>query len=38
MLLERLKVFALPMPKKLLNLIKEWRRYGVFGVKGFNVQ
>jgi len=27
----------LPMLRNLLNLIKEWGRYGVFGLNGFNV-
>jgi len=24
------------MPQKLLNLVKKWGRYGVFGVMGFS--
>jgi hypothetical protein len=38
--LREVEVFALVSnaKKNLLNLIKEWRKYGVFGVKGFNAQ
>jgi hypothetical protein len=28
---------ALPMSQKLLDLVKEWRSYGVFGVRELNV-
>jgi hypothetical protein len=28
---------ALPMSQKLLDLVKEWRSYGVFGVRQLNV-
>jgi hypothetical protein len=27
---------VLPTPQKLLNLVKEWGRYGGFGVIGFS--
>jgi hypothetical protein len=38
---ERLSVtlhLALPTPQKLLKSIKEWKRYVMFGVRGFSVQ